>query len=59
LAWQLRTATSLAGLWAERGRAADARRLLGAALGSLREGLDTADAVGARRLLDQLEVRGR
>jgi predicted ATPase len=41
--YELRAATSLAGLWREQGRRAEARELLAPVYGSFTEGFDTAD----------------
>jgi len=51
LAWQLRTATDLASLWARNGRAKAARDLLRPILGQFTEGRDTADFKEAERVL--------
>jgi predicted ATPase/DNA-binding winged helix-turn-helix (wHTH) protein len=53
-AWELRSATDLAALWARLGRSADARALLLPAFEQFTEGLDTADLVAAERLLTTL-----
>ena len=50
----MRAATSLALLWREQGRRAEARNLLAPVYGSFTEGFDTADLKEAKRLLDQL-----
>ena len=52
LSWELRAATSLARLWAERGRRAEARELLAPIYGGFTEGFDTTDLKAARTLLD-------
>jgi predicted ATPase len=52
--WELRAATSLARLWAERGRRAQARDLLAPVYGWFTEGFETADLKGAKALLDEL-----
>jgi tetratricopeptide (TPR) repeat protein len=52
--YELRAATSLARLWGEQGRRAEARDLLAPLYGSFTEGFDTADLKDAKRLLDQL-----
>ena len=49
--WQLRAATSLARLWSEQGRGAEARERLAAAYDQFAEGYDTADLRAARALL--------
>jgi predicted ATPase len=51
---ELRAATSLAGLWAEQGRRAEAHDLLAPVYGWFTEGFDTPDLKGARVLLDEL-----
>jgi predicted ATPase len=53
-AWQLRTATDLAGLWSSQGRSDDARELLQPVFAQFNEGLDTADLKAAERLLATL-----
>lgn len=53
LAWQLRSASSLARLWAGQGRVAEARHLLAGVHGQLHEGQATADMRAARQLLVQ------
>jgi class 3 adenylate cyclase/predicted ATPase len=52
--YELRAATSLARLWREQGRLADARDLLAPLYGSFTEGFDTADLKDAKALLDEL-----
>jgi predicted ATPase len=52
--FELRAATSIARLWRDQGRRADARELLARAHAGFVEGLDTADLVAARALLDDL-----
>jgi adenylate cyclase len=52
--WELRAATSMARLWQRQGRAADARAMLGAVYGWFSEGLDTADLIEAKELLETL-----
>jgi predicted ATPase/class 3 adenylate cyclase len=51
---ELRTAMSLARLWSEQGRRAEACDLLAPIYGWFTEGFDTTDLKGARALLDQL-----
>ena len=51
---ELRTATSLARLWGEQGRRAEARKLLAPAYGWFTEGFDTADLRDAAKLLSEL-----
>ena len=53
-AWELRTATDLAKLWASQGRADDARALLQPVFEQFVEGLDTLDLKNAERLLKSL-----
>jgi len=53
---ELRAATSLAGLWAERGRSVEARDLLTPVYGWFTEGFDTRDLKEAQALLDALAV---
>jgi predicted ATPase len=52
--WELRAATSLARLWADRGKRAHARDLLAPVYGWFTEGFDTADLRHAKALLDRL-----
>jgi predicted ATPase len=52
--YELRAATSLARLWREQGRRAEARDLLAPVYGWFTEGFDTADLQEAKRLLDEL-----
>ena len=51
---ELRAATSLARLWVEEGRRAEARDLLAPVYGSFTEGFDTQDLKDAKALLDAL-----
>jgi predicted ATPase len=51
---ELRAATSLARLWSEQGKRAQARDLLAPVYGWFTEGFDTADLKEARALLDEL-----
>ena len=51
---ELRAATSLARLWVEQGKRAEARDLLAPVYGWFTEGFDTADLKGAKVLLDEL-----
>jgi predicted ATPase len=55
LAWELRTATSLAYLWARRGRSDEAQDLLRAVYDRFTEGFDTLDLRAAKRLLAALK----
>jgi predicted ATPase len=52
--WELRAAMSLAQLWRDQGRRADARDLLTPLYGWFTEGFDTADLKDAKALLDAL-----
>jgi predicted ATPase len=52
--WELRAATSLAQLWAEEGRRAEAYDLLAPVFGWFTEGFETADLTDAKALLDEL-----
>jgi predicted ATPase len=52
--WELRVATSLARLWQQQGKPAQARQLLAAVYEWFTEGFDTADLQAARALLDAL-----
>jgi predicted ATPase len=54
LSWELRTATSLARLWRDQNRAAEARELLGSVYGHFTEGFDTADLREAKSLLEHI-----
>jgi predicted ATPase len=54
LSWQLRSATSLAQLWQQQGRSAQAHDLLGAILGRFTEGAGTRDRIAAAALLEAL-----
>ena len=51
---ELRAATSLARLWQQQGKRAEARELLAPVYGWFTEGFDTADLQEARALLDEL-----
>ncbi len=53
-AWELRAATSLAGLWQSRGRNDDARELLEPVYKWFSEGFDTPDLVEAEQLLKSI-----
>ena len=53
-AYELRAAMSLARLWGEQSRRAEARDLLAPVYGWFTEGFDTADLKDARALLDEL-----
>ena len=52
--YELRAATSLAWLWGEQGRRAEAHELLAPIYGWFTEGFDTADLKEAQVLLGQL-----
>jgi class 3 adenylate cyclase/predicted ATPase len=52
--WELRAATSLARLWGERGRRAEAHELLAPVHGWFTEGFDTTDLKDAATLLSEL-----
>lgn len=54
LAWELRSALSLARLWQREGRYAAARDLLQSVHGRFTEGFSTPDLVSVRGLLDEL-----
>jgi len=51
---ELRAATSLARLWQQQGKQAEARTLLASVYGWFTEGFDTADLYEARALLEAL-----
>src|SRR5262249_47165376 len=53
-AWELRAAMSLARLWQQHGKRAEARALLAEVYGWFTEGFDTADLQEAGRLLEEL-----
>ena len=55
LAWELRSATSLARLWQRQGRYGQADALLAPICARFTEGLTTPDLMNARRLLDGLQ----
>jgi predicted ATPase len=54
-AWELRTATDLASLWAGQGRSENARSLLQPVFEQFVEGLDTTDVKAAEHLLAALD----
>src|SRR6202022_495514 len=56
LAWELRTATSLAHLWVSQGRCDKAQRVLRPVYHRFTEGFDTPDLRAAKRLLDELRL---
>jgi class 3 adenylate cyclase/tetratricopeptide (TPR) repeat protein len=53
-AWQLRATTSLARLWQQQGRKAEAYKELAAVYGTYTEGFTTRDLIEARALLEEL-----
>jgi predicted ATPase len=53
-AWELRVAVSLARLWQQQGKRAEARALLALIYGWFTEGFDTVDLQDARTLLEEL-----
>jgi predicted ATPase len=56
IAWELRSATSLARLWAQTNRSGEAKALLAPVYGRIIEGLQTADALAALELLSELDA---
>ena len=52
--WELRAATSLARLWTDQGRRAEARDLLAPVYGWFTEGFDTQDLEDAKALIEEL-----
>ena len=54
--WELRAAMSMARLWRDQGKRAEARELLAPVYGWLTEGFDTHDPKEAKALLDELAV---
>ena len=52
--WELRAATSLARLWRDQGKRAEARDLLAPVYGWFTEGFETADLKDAKALLEEL-----
>jgi tetratricopeptide (TPR) repeat protein len=52
--WELRAARTLAGLWLDQGRRAEARDLLTPIYGSFTEGFDTPDLKDAKTMIDAL-----
>jgi predicted ATPase len=52
--WELRAATSLAGLLTRQGKREEAHELLAPTYGWFTEGFDTADLIAAKALLEQL-----
>jgi predicted ATPase len=57
LSWELRAATSLARLWRDQGRPAEATALLQPVYDRFTEGFETADLKAAKALLDGLQSR--
>jgi predicted ATPase/DNA-binding winged helix-turn-helix (wHTH) protein len=57
LSWELRAATSLAGLWHEGGKTAEADELLSSVYNRFTEGFETVDLKTARALIDDLRTR--
>jgi len=55
LSWELRIALSLANLWREENKAAEARKLLSGVYERFTEGFETADLRTARALIDKLK----
>jgi predicted ATPase len=54
--WEIRAATSLAGLWRDQGKQDEARELLAPVYGWFTEGFDTLDLKEAKALLDELHT---
>ncbi len=52
--WELRAVISLARLWQQQGKKAEARQMLAEIYGWFTEGFDTADLQEAKALLDEL-----
>ncbi|MEO6726681.1 MAG: hypothetical protein ABIP14_15445, partial [Blastocatellia bacterium] len=52
--WELRATTSLARLWQQQGKTAEARQMLAGIYGWFTEGFDTADLKEAKALLEEL-----
>ncbi len=59
LSWELRAATSLAGLWRQNGRTAEAHDLLADVYDRFTEGFDTADLRKARAVLNEIRTDSR
>ena len=55
--WQLRASTSLARLWRDQGRRAEARDLLGPIYDWFTEGFDAPGLKDAKAVLDELAIR--
>ena len=56
LSWELRAATSLARLWRSQGRSKAAYQLLAPVYDRFTEGVETADLIAARELIDDLRA---
>jgi hypothetical protein len=56
LSWELRAATTLAGMWRRHGRIAEARDLLSGTYAKFTEGFGTSDLIRACRLIDELDA---
>src|SRR5262249_31676809 len=56
--WELRAATSMARLWREHGRRAEALELLAPVYGWFTEGFDTLDLMEAKTFLEDLAPEG-
>jgi predicted ATPase len=54
--WELRAAMSLARLWRDQGKQAEARQLLAPVYGWFTEGFDTLDLKEAKALLNELHA---
>jgi predicted ATPase len=54
--WELRASTSLARLWQQQGKRAEAHTLLSEVYNWFTEGFDTKDLQEAKALLEELEV---
>jgi predicted ATPase len=57
LGWELRAATSLAGLWRGRERVSQACTLLSSVYGRFAEGFEAADLIAARAILNSIHGR--
>jgi predicted ATPase len=57
LSWELRAATSLAGMWRGQGRSKQARELLAPVFDRFTEGFDTADLKATKALLGELAAQ--
>ncbi len=55
--WELRAATSLARLWQQQGKVAEARELLAPVYNWFTEGFDTVDLQDAKALLSELQEK--